>query len=353
VWKTLRWLALAILLAILIFALPTWWMRVWLPRQGGLPTPIATATVSPLDAVYAEAVATAAGDPLAALPLLAQVAFSESPKASAALTIRQAIQAGRAAGDEAYLLTSTGQGLAAAGEWDAAREAFLNAVDANPDYAEAWAYLGEAMQQTGQDGLPSLLRAQRLDANSLSVRLFLALYWQRQGEYARADLNLRVAAKLYPQNPLIQIQLGENAVLAGDSPGALAYFERALELAPDDPSVWRSLAAYSVETGLYVEEIGLPAARLLLADYGDQAAVLTLNARAAALAGDGAAAETLFKRALQAEPDSPESHLYYGVFLLADARVEEASQHLNQVLLLAPASPEAELAAYWLEQTSH
>lgn len=344
---------MAALLAVLIFALPSWWMRTWLPRQGGLPTPTAAPTASPLEAAYTEAVTLAAQDPQAALPLLTQVAFSDSPRAAAALSIRQAILAGQVSGDQAYLFTSTGQGLASVSEWEAARLALLAAVDLNPEYAEAWAYLGEALQQTGQDGLPALLQAQRLDANSLSVRLFLALYWQRQGDYDRADLQLRVAAKHYPENALIQIQLGQNAVVAGDSPRALAYFEHALELAPEDPGVWHSLAEYSVETGLYVEEIGQPAARRLLADYGDRADVLTLNARAAVLAGDAAGAERLFQRALQADPEYPGAPLYYGVFLLSQGNIGEAREALNLALLLAPAGDrEAGLAAYWLEQTS-
>ncbi len=350
-----RKLWLLIPLAILVFALPTWWMRTWLPRQGGVPTPTATVAISPLEETYRQAIELAAREPLDALPLLSEL--TDSPYASAALTIRQGIQGGRLSGDRAYLLTATGQSLAAVGEWAAARQAFLAAVEANPDYAEAWAYLGEALQKNGQDGLPALQQAEQLDPNSLSVRLFLALYWQRQGDFERAEQNLRVAALQHPTNPLVQIQLADNAVLKGDTAGALPFLQRALDLAPDDPAIWRAVAAYSVESALYIEEIGLPTLERLLASAGQppqpgQAEYLVLNARALALLRRDAEAETYFTQALQADPDHISAHLYYGIFLLAAQRLDEARHHLNTVLALQPAGPQASLAAHWLEQIS-
>ncbi|QYK51632.1 MAG: tetratricopeptide repeat protein [Anaerolineales bacterium] len=343
------WLLLP--LAILVFALPTWWMRTWLPRQGGVPTPTATVAPAPLEDTYRQAIELAAREPLDALPLLAELI--DSPYASAALTIRQGIQGGRLSGDRAYLLTATGQSLAAVGEWTAARQAFLAAVEANPDYAEAWAYLGEALQKNGQDGLQALQKAEQLDPNSLSVRLFLALYWQRQGDFERAEQNLRVAALSHPDNPLVQIQLAENAVLKGDTAGALPYLQRALELAPNDPAIWRAVAAYSVESALYVEEIGLPTLARLLSEQPGQADTLVLNARALALLRRDAEAETYFMQALQADEANISAHLYYGIFLLAANRLDEARQHLNTVLALQPTGAQASLAAHWLEQISH
>jgi len=347
-----RKLVLFALLAALVFLLPTWWMRVWLPRQGGVPTPTVQATQSPAEVGYRRAVELAASQPLEALPLLNELSFSESPYASAALTIRQGIQSGRLSGDQAYLLTSTGQALAAVGEWAAARQAFLAAVEANPQFAEAWAYLGEALQQNGQDGLGALAQAEQLDPNSLSVRLFLALYWQRQGDFERAEQNLRVAALQHPQNPLVPMQLAENAVLKGDATAALPYLERALELAPQDPAIWRAVAVYSVESALYIEEVGLPALELLQARHPGQADVLTLQARALALLRRDAEAEEYFLLALAADEGYLPAHLYYGIFLLAGQRIDEARVHLNQVLALQPSGPQADLAAHWLEQIS-
>lgn len=350
--QIVRRFGLLILLGILVFALPTWWMRVWLPYQGTLPTPTPSPTASALDTAYRQAVELAATDPLAALPLFTELAFSDNPHAAAAFGIRQGIQTGRVSEDPAYLLTATGQALAAAGEWAAARQAFLGAVELNPNYAEAWAFLGEALQQNGQDGLPALLRAINLDTSSLSAHLFLTLYWQRQGDFQQAARQLQMTALYYPESSLIQMQLGENEVKAGHSPAALPYFERALELAPDDPATWRSLAVYSVENALYLEEVGLPAIEKLLDDAGEQAELLLLKARAFVLLRRDTDAEEFFNLALLADEAHAPAHLYYGIYLLSRQRLEPARQHLNQVLALAPQGPQADLAAHWLAQIS-
>ncbi|MBX3002487.1 MAG: tetratricopeptide repeat protein [Anaerolineales bacterium] len=345
-----RKLVLLVLLALVVFLLPTWWLRIWLPRQGGVPTPATAASQPAADALYRQALALAASQPLDALPLLDSVIAAQGVEAAAAASLRQGIQNGRRGGDPAYLLAASGQALAALGEWPAARQAFLAAVAANPDFAEAWAYLGEALQQNGQDGLAALQQAEQLDPNSLALRLFFALYWQRQGDYARAEQNLRIAALHHPQNPMVQMQLAENAVLTGDTTAALPYLQRALELAPHDPAVWRAVAAYSVESALFVEEVGLPTLERLAAEQPDSADTLVLSARALALLRREAEAEAYFQRALELDDANVAAHVYFGIFLLADRRYEAARQHLNQVLALEPAGPRAELAAYWLAQ---
>ena len=53
------------------------------------------------------------------------------------------------ASDQSVLI---GRGLGLVQEWELARVAFDSAVEADKGNAEAWAWLGEAKQQTGQDG---------------------------------------------------------------------------------------------------------------------------------------------------------------------------------------------------------
>jgi tetratricopeptide (TPR) repeat protein len=344
------WLIIPI--GLLIFLLPNDWMRVWLPRPGNLPTPTAIPTVASLDVTYSQALQLAATDPLAALPLLADVAFSQNSHAEDAHTLWQAIQSARLAKDPGYTFTVSGRALAAIGEWGPARQALVKAVELDPDYAEAWAYLGEAQQHNGEDGLPALLRAEELDPRSISTRLFLALYWQRKGDYEKASLNFRVAAGQAPNDPMIEIQWGQNSVLAGEGPTALVHFQKALDLAPQDPQVWQALASYSVETELYVAEIGLPSAQRLLLAYPEDAAAMTLIARAHALLEQPETARVFFKRAIKANPQYAPAHLYYAIFLLANQEMADARRQFNEVLAIAPDGQEADLAAYWLAQMS-
>lgn len=349
----LRHAWLVVPLGFAAFLLPSWFARAWLP----LPSPVQTATplsqLDLLDARFSAGLELAAADPLAAVPILQDVAFSASPHADAARGLWQAIQAARLADDPAYTLTASGRGLAAIGEWRLARQALLRAVELAPNYAEAWAYLGEAQQQNGEDGLPALLRAVELDPRSISARLFTALYWQRHEDFVEADQNFAVAARLSPSDPFIQIQWGQNYVLKGEASKAQEHFEKALELAPKDPVVWRTLAAFCVQTELFVAEIGLPSAQQLVTAFPEDVDALVLNARAYSLIGQTATAATFFNLALEQDSLSVHAHLYYGIFLLAHGDIPGAKLHLDQVLALAPNSPEADLAAYWLEQTSH
>ena len=328
-------------------------LRPWLPVEGELPTPTASATPDPLEISFQQGLELAASDPLAALPFLQDVSFSSNPSAPAARKLAQAVQAARLAGDPAYTLTASGQALAAMGEWELARKAFLRAVELAPDYVEAWAYLGEAQQQSGEDGLPALKRALELNPDSLSAQLFSALYWQRQGNYRQAGLHFYVAALIAPADPYIQIQWGQNSVLAGDTSGARNHFQRAAELSPDNPEVQKHLVRYSLDTELYVEEIALPAAQKLLKDDPSDPEILTLLGRAHSFLEESEAARFYLLRAVTLDPDYAPAQLYYGLFLLSSGERQEALLHLTKVLELVPGSHEADLASQAIVQSSH
>ncbi len=53
------------------------------------------------------------------------------------------------------------------GEWQLAERAFSQACQLSPEYAEAWAYLSQAQEQLGQDGLPALNKAIALEPDSV------------------------------------------------------------------------------------------------------------------------------------------------------------------------------------------
>ncbi|MGH2581496.1 MAG: tetratricopeptide repeat protein [Anaerolineales bacterium] len=344
---------LLILLALAISAMlvPNSLLRTWLPRPGSLSTATAAPTADEFADEYERALSLASSNPLEALPLLQEIIFSGSVNAGNARVVARAIQAARLSGDHAYLLTQSGRALATIGEWAHARLAFLRAVEETPNYAEAWAYLGEAQQQKEEDGFPALKHALELNPQSLSANLFTALYWQRQGSFNEADKYLHIAALIAPEDPSILIQWGQNAVLQGDVIAARERFERAAELSPDDLQVWKTVAYYSIDSEVFVEELGLPAARILLQENASDAEALTLAARGYILLGHSEIAVTFFERAIKSQPEYPSVHLYYGLFLLASGDLEEARGHLDLVIALSPESSEAEIAARWIGLT--
>jgi tetratricopeptide (TPR) repeat protein len=153
------------------------------------------------------------------------------------------------------------------------------------------------------------------------------------------------AALLKPEDASIQLQWGQNSLLAGDIVEAQEHFESAAVLSPDDNAVWAQVARYSVDSELFVEDLGLPAAlRFLKAEPNDPEA-LVLVGRAFLVLGNLVTAESYLSQAVENFPDDMASHFYYALYLLASNEASLAIVHLNKVIELAPASPEAKLAA--------
>jgi tetratricopeptide (TPR) repeat protein len=319
---------------------------------GGVPTPTMAPTPDPRDDAWAQALALAGSDPLAALPYLDEVLFSSHPTAERARVLAQGISAGRVVDDEAYLFTATGQALGAIHEWEKAREALLLAVQLDPEYAEAWAYLGEAQFQNGQDSYEALQHALELNPNSLAVQLFNALYWQREEDFEQANLHFYVAAQLAPEDPSIQIQWGQNSILRGDPVGASEHFEAAAALTPEDPAVWKAMARYSIDTEVLVAELGFPAALQLVTDSPNDLQALVLLGRAHLLMGNDHSGVGFLERALELDEEYAPAHLHLGIYLLDQGFREEAMTHLNAVIAFAPGTPEAEWARELIVQMS-
>lgn len=344
---------IGILVGLILILLPNAFLRAWLPISGPIPIGTLPPTVDPLQLSYEQGLQLTVTDPLSALPLFEELAFSSHPKAESARALAQAIQSARLEDDPAYLLTASGQALAAIGEWRLAQQALLNAVQLDPDYAEAWAFLGEAQYQNGEDGYPALERALDLNPNSLSALLFTALYWQRNQDYARAQSLYQRAALMEPETAAIQVQWGQNSLLAGDVNDARAHFDAAAQLSPDDLEIWVYVARYSVESELFVDELGLPAALKVLREQPENAEAMVLVGRAFLSLDNMVTARVYLEQAVKLHPEYMPAHYYLALFLLANEENAQAFLHLNKVIELAPGSQEAERASELIVQYSH
>lgn len=295
-------------------------------------------------------------DPEAALAHLAQAAETDQglkPKAEALL---RAITSARRADDVAYTFLEVGRALAALGEWELAEEAFLQAAEQRPDYADAWAYLGEARQQNlprgealADQGLAELDRALSLDARSLAANTFMALYWQRRAEYARALEVMQAITRIYPDNPVLQAELGRALALTGDLTGALQAYQRAATLAPRNPDYWRLLADFSVRHEYQVREIGLPAARQAVALNPNDPASLDMLGQVLLLLQDLTSAERAFQRAIDVDANYSLAHVHLGLAFILREEHAQAYSRWEQVVQKDPHSPAAEQARRLLQ----
>lgn len=289
--------------------------------------------------------------PEAALAHLAQAAEMDQglkPKAEALLS---AIVSARRVDDPAYTFLEVGRALAKLGEWELAAEAFFKAAEQRPDFADAWAYLGEARQQNipegeslARQGLAELERALDLDARSLTANIFMALYWERRAEYAKALEVMQTITQMYPDNPALQVELGGALALTGDLAGALEAYQRAATLAPSNPDYWRLLADFCVKHEYQVRQIALPAARQAAALNPSDPANLDMLGQALLLLQDLTSAERAFQRALEVDSNFAPAHVHLGLAFILRGERAQAYRKWMQVVQADPNSPAADQA---------
>ncbi len=260
-------------------------------------------------------------------------------------SLRQALSLADLKDDPSYRQLLVGRSLGSLGYWDLAAQAFNRSVELNPNYAEAWAFLGEAYQHLDKNGYPDLEKAQQLGPDSITVQALLALYWRRQGQPEKALPTLQAVAAAEPRQAAWQIELGTTLADMGEINQALAYFQHAVELEPGSAPYWELLAQFTITNSLNLRTLGLPAARqaVILAPR-DPAALATMGWSMYAL-GDMQEAERFYLRALQANPDYALAHLHLGQVYLQENQYQLAYQHLRKALDLSTNQPEIQSMA--------
>ncbi len=250
----------------------------------------------------------------------------------------------------AYRLVNAGRALGLIDEWELASAAFEGATRINPEYAEAWAFLGEARDKTGQDPFPALERAIALQANSLPANLLLGLNLRRHGQPEQALLYLEKAAEIEPRNPVVQVEIAATLDEQGDFSAALDHYIQATQLAPFDATYWHLLAWYSLQSGTQIEEIGQTAARQALLLNEEDPIALDLMGYSYYLLGDLLTAQRFLHRVLELDASYAPVHLHLALVHLENDERAAAQSRLEQCIALAPGTPAADQAARILEQ---
>ncbi len=208
---------------------------------------------------YALGLLLAATSPNDALPELMRASGGTSVSEDAIQILRTALNRALLTNDPAFQFLLSGRALAAVGEWDLAAEAFRRSIEAKPDHADAWAWLGEAKQHLSQNPLPDLQQGLALDPSSVIVQALWGLYYQRQGLPEQAISAYEKAAESEPGNPAWQVSLGRAYTQAGSLVEAYRHFLQAVETAPGDVSAWQALADFCLTYQVDVGTTGLAA----------------------------------------------------------------------------------------------
>ena len=229
-----------------------------------------------------------------------------------------------------------GRGLGLINEWRLANAAFTEALASDESNAEAWAWLGEAKHHigslenvmTGQVGSNELNQALYLNPNSSVIRGLRGLNYQRSGNFRQALEEFEHAARLEPDNPAWQVSLGETYSKLGDLISALDAYQQATTLAPDDANYWRLLATFCAQNGVYIKDVGVPAAQHVVVMSKNDSTALDLLGWLLMLDARYEDAEKILTRALGLDPQNASAHVHFGMLYLQSNNRVDAYDHL-------------------------
>jgi tetratricopeptide (TPR) repeat protein len=295
-------------------------------------------SIEPLheDSLYSLSLIMASIEPENALPYLLRVEALSPGAKPLSNSLVQAIEDALTYGEPSYTLAQVGQTFARYGEWEMATRAFQNALTLNPEYIEARAYLGLALDRSGRDGLEHIITAIEAARNAALPRMFLAFHWQGQGQPDLALEQLEIASQLDPTNPAIAAELGSIYASLGDTRSAIAAYRHATDLAPEDPRYWNLLAQYSLTNEIEVQTLGLPAARnAVVLDPKDPASLDALG-YAHFLAGNFRLSDRLLWRSMNLAPQRADIQYHVGLLRYAQEDIRRARAAFTMAILLDP-----------------
>lgn len=248
-----------------------------------------------------------------------------------------------------------GRGLGIVKEWELAHAAFDQAVKDDGNNAEAWAWLAEASQQTGDalseskgnnESLSNLDRALTLNPNSATVRGLRGLYFQRIGNNREALNEFQFAANLEPNNPSWIVSIGESYSKLGDLIRALEAYQYATTLDPKDVKYYLLLAGFCAQNNVNMD-VGIAAAQKAVQLTPKDASALDMLGWTYSLGGRYDEAERMLNLALEQDPKSASAYYHLALLDLQKENYTSMQTHLTQARDLGNTEAQALLNQYF------
>ncbi len=263
-----------------------------------------------------------------------------------------ALQEPGVAHNPAYADALLGRALLREQEWTLAARQFERAIAARPDYADAHAYLGYALEQMKRpsEARPHLLLAVELAPDSAVAHTFLGLHHDRQGNVAAARAEYEAAYDLAPDNPATCVEIGLTWAAEKRYTEADIWLREAIALQPDAPDLWRILARFYLDHNITGEGQGVEATAELVELAPDDARAHDLQGWAALQVGDYDTARESLTRAIALDPALPSAHYHLGLLWTGLGASQEAQDAFTRALDLDTTGELVPLVERALEQ---
>jgi len=234
-----------------------------------------------------------------------------------------------------YQMILSGNLLASIGEWHYATAAYAYVTRMDPEYAEGWAFYGNALMNSGKDGYPALNKALSISPESVIAKAYLASYWRIRNDFVRSLEIYQELCNDEPNQAIWQQELGHTYLLAGNPEKALQAFIKTTKIEPGNAYYWINLARFCGDYKLDIQEIGLPAARqALLIDENNWEANDTLGWLLLILE-DYTSAERFLRAAYNQLPESALVNLHLGQLYYFQEKSQQSSYFLKRAVEFA------------------
>ncbi len=143
--------------------------------------------------------------------------------------------------DRADVLNALGVALNRLGRYQEAEQRFREAVDVDPEYADALVNLASLLQANPAAAEPLLRRALKINPKYPGARAMLGLMLLSSGQEHEAKIAFRKAQKVSPRDHVALLGLAHIARVEGRFDEAQSLLKRTLEISPRMPTAWASL----------------------------------------------------------------------------------------------------------------
>jgi len=238
------------------------------------------------------------------------------------------------ADDPAYASALLGRALLKEQEWALAVRQFERAISRSPNYPDAHAYLGHALDQMDylDEAWFHLSRAAALAPDSAVIHTLLGLHYDRLGDTSTARAEYESAYDLGPDNPATCVEIGQTWAAEGRYVAAEIWLREAVSLRPDDPALWEALTRFYLNHNITADGRAVGASATLLELLPDDARAHDLRGWAALQVGDYSTAQDSLLRATALDPALASAHYHLGLLRVAQGEYQKAQETFIRAL---------------------